>query len=370
MKICRISLALPPVLGGLEEHVAQLSARQAQAGHEAHLVFALGEPLGATGVVSHRVSFAPKNGERSTQKKLRFMRAALPTLRRLLREQSCDIVDAHGDFVEAAFVGALGKLEGVPTVLTIHGGLNERRLTRLASRASFDLVTHFIVVSEAIRQQLMARDVSPKKISVISSGVDVARFARDTRESRREEIVLFVGRLHKIKGVEVLLQAASLVARARPSARFVIVGSGDESLALRERAQVLSNVQFTGALNSTQVDEWLRRASVFVMPSVSLPGQSEGQPRAVMEAMAAGLPIVASYTGGIPELVHEGKGGRLVGPRDPAALAEALVSVISNPAMAAEMGRYNRRAIAPRDFANIEREVTALFERLVRVQKR
>jgi glycosyltransferase involved in cell wall biosynthesis len=369
MKICRISFALPPVLGGLEEHVAELSARQVQAGHEVHLVFATGEPLAAHGVMSHRVSAAVERGGRSTQKKLRFMRAALPTLRRLLREQACDIVDAHGDFVEAAFVGALGKLKGVPTVMTIHGGLSERRLTRLASSASFELISHFIVVSDEIRQQLLERDVSPKKISVISSGVDVARFTDGAHASRREEIVLFVGRLHKIKGVDVLLEAASFVARMRPSARFVIVGDGDEFSELRERARALNNVQFTGALNSAQVDAWLRRASVFVMPSVPLSGQSEGQPRAVMEAMAAGLPIVASRTGGIPELVHDGKGGRLVEPRNPLALSEAIVSVMSNPELAAEMGGCNRRAIVPRDFANIEHEVTALFEKLVRQNK-
>jgi glycosyltransferase involved in cell wall biosynthesis len=150
----------------------------------------------------------------------------------------------------------------------------------------------------------------------------------------------------------------------------VIVGDGPESEALKQQAKGLDNVRFTGALVASRVDEWFRRATVFVMPSVPLAGQTEGQPRAVMEAMAAGLPVVASRTGGIPELVDDGKGGQLVAPGDATALADAIVSVLSNPAAATQMGKHNRAVIEPRNFGKIEQQVTALFEKLAAANRK
>jgi glycosyltransferase involved in cell wall biosynthesis len=135
---------------------------------------------------------------------------------------------------------------------------------------------------------------------------------------------------------------------------------------LRGPAQGSRNVTFAGALQPNDVDAWLARASVFVMPSIGLAGQSEGLPRAVMEAMAAGLPIVASRTGGIPEIVQDGKGGLLVQPSDADALARALIEILSHPMKAKAMGAYNRAAIESRSFPRVEQQVTQLFERLAK----
>jgi glycosyltransferase involved in cell wall biosynthesis len=366
MRICRITMTLSPVLiGGLPLHVEELTLHQARRGAQIHLAFAFGEPPAVAGVVPHRVTMrAGSEDQRSTRQKFRFMRCAWPTLWRLARTEKFDVLDVHGDLVEAFFVGLLGRLTHTPSVVTIHGGLSERRRVRWASRLAFLLPTHFIAVSEGIRRQLEARGVVPQRIDVISSGVDLRKIAALPGAPREANTVLFVGRLHAIKGVDVLLAAVPLVQQRIPGARFVIIGDGPERASLRQQSAGLSAVEFAGALPSEVVLRRMQNASVFVSPSISLPGQSEGQPRAVMEAMASGLPVVGSRTGGIVELLEDGKGAKLVPPGDVRLLADAIVELLSNPIAARQMGQHNRERIKGRDFSAIEEKVTAVFDLL------
>ncbi len=382
MKICRIAHALPPVLGGLEQHAAELSVRQAQGGHQVHLVFARGETPVARNVFGHRVNLpVSRPSEKSTLRQLRFILRALALVRRLVVTRKIDLIDVHGDFVEAFFVGLVGRWTGTPTVLTVQAGLNERAAARVASALAFSVVGHFVAVSEAIRRQLLERGVDAGRISVITNAVDVARFSKPAttlphaqaglmEEFRGRKIILFAGRLHQLKGVEVLLRAVPLVTEKLKDAVFVIGGDGPEAGRLKKLAADLPNVRFTGLLESSVVSALMSRATLFVYPSVPQARQDEGTPRAILEAMAAGLPVVATRSGGIAELVEENRGGKLVTPWDAEELAKALIAVLSDSALAREMGAHNQKVIESKDYSIIERQVTALFERLVREQKR
>lgn len=167
--------------------------------------------------------------------------------------------------------------------------------------------------------------------------------ARDERaEATAPGYLLFVGRLRIRKGVEVLLEAL----RAVPGARLLIAGDGEHREALERRAAELGlgpAVLFLGRCDASRVRGLLSGASALVVPSTY-----EGMPLVVLEAMEAGLPVVASRVSGIPEVVEDGRTGWLVPPEDPEALAAALAEALESPGEARRRGGEGRRRVDER----------------------
>jgi glycosyltransferase involved in cell wall biosynthesis len=156
--------------------------------------------------------------------------------------------------------------------------------------------------------------------------------------------LLFVGRLRIRKGVEVLLEALHELRRAIPGAALRIAGDGEHRAALERAAADLGPaVAFLGTRSSSQVRTLLRGAAALVVPSIY-----EGMPLVVLEAMEAGVPVVASAVSGIPEVVVGGETGWLVPPEDPEALARALEEVLTDPQEARRRGEAGRRRVAGR----------------------
>jgi glycosyltransferase involved in cell wall biosynthesis len=159
--------------------------------------------------------------------------------------------------------------------------------------------------------------------------------------------VLFVGVLERYKGVDVLLKAWPTVMTAIPDAELTIVGGGTLSRELRRWAAssgLEHAIRFLVPVHQKQLCSLLDQASCLVLPS-----RSEGLGRVVLEAMARARPVVGSSVGGIPELIEEGRTGRLVPPGDPAALAAALSSVLSDPSAAEKMGHEARESFEELD---------------------
>jgi len=202
------------------------------------------------------------------------------------------------------------------------------------------------------------------RIRSISSGVDLGRFrvaAPDTFEPfARRPTIVSVGRLHPVKGYEYLVAAARRLAEMGAECEIVVLGEGPDRARL-EASAAGSTVRFPGEAGPAEVAALLLRADVFVLPSVTLPGQAEGTPTAVMEAMAAGLAVVATATGGIPDLVDHGRGGILVPERDPGALADALGFLLRNPVQARAMGAHNRELIAAKDWPLVSGRITQAY---------
>jgi len=156
---------------------------------------------------------------------------------------------------------------------------------------------------------------------------------------------LFVGRLRIRKGVEVLLEAMREL-RCLEGARLLIAGDGEHRVALERRASELElgpAVRFLGRCDAARVRGLLRGARALVVPSIY-----EGMPLVVLEAMEAGVPVIASAVSGIPEVVEDGATGWLVPPEAPEALAEALAAALADPAEAARRGAAGRRRIDER----------------------
>lgn len=277
---------------------------------------------------------------------------ALWRLTQLLRQERPAIVHTH-----TSKAGVLGRLAawaaGVPTIVhTPHGHVFYGHFGRLRSwiflqleRALSPLTDRLIGLTEAERRDHLERGVgSPERFAVIPSGIDLERFgrARERRETPEwfgcppgSIVVGSIGWLTDIKGHRVLVDAAAAVTRTCPALHVVIVGSGDQQDALERQARELGISDAVHLLGHREdVERCLAGFDCFVLPSFN-----EGMGRALVEAMAAGLPVIASRVGGIPALIDDGSNGLLVPAGDSGALADAIGLVIHDPERAAQLGR-------------------------------
>lgn len=262
-------------------------------------------------------------------------------LRLLLREGQFDLVHAH--VYASAAASALATLgTSVPLVVTQHSeGTWSGRVARLVSRWTFRRAQRVIAVSQGIRNLLVTEyGVSPERVTVIPNAVtpvdDEVKMPLDRSEG---PTVGMVARLQPEKGVRVFLEAVPSILASVPACRFVIVGDGPLRAELEGRARELG-VQDRVCFLGFQANA---RALVGKLDLLALPSLSEGTPLVVLEAMAAGVPVVASRVGGIPEQVRDGQEGLLVPPGDPAALSKACIELLRDPVRAREMGEAGRR---------------------------
>jgi glycosyltransferase involved in cell wall biosynthesis len=276
---------------------------------------------------------------------------------RWCREQQIAIV--HTTELYANIFGlpaaALGR---VPVRIGNRREINPDKSTgQIAMQRAAYAVAHKVVAnSRAAAERLRLEGVPARKVAVIANGLDATRYQpRSPRPMLRKDVV--VANLRPEKGHDVLIDSAVDVLRRFPDARFELVGGGPEHDRLRAHAaarHVLYAFTFLG--HRDDVAARMADGDIFVLPS-----RSEAFPNAVLEAMATGLPIVASGVGGILELVADGVTGLLVPPGDAPSLADRLCHLMNDPALGSRLGDAGRaEALARYSF---DRMVTA-FESL------
>jgi glycosyltransferase involved in cell wall biosynthesis len=191
--------------------------------------------------------------------------------------------------------------------------------------------------------------LTPANVLLCRHGVDLDRFSGDRREPQAGRI-LSVGRLVEKKGFEVLVRACGELRRGGIDFELRIIGSGplrDELLALAESEGIADAVHLMGSLSQAQVAAELAAAEVFALTPMVMPnGDRDGIPNVVLEAMAAGVPVVASAVSGIPEVIEDGVNGRLVPPRSPGLLAEALTELLCDVPQRARLAEAARRFVS------------------------
>ena len=287
-------------------------------------------------------------------------------LRRLIRERGIELVHAHwilpNGFVAARAAGAAG----VPYAVTLHGSdvFMAERAAPLAAMARRALAgaAHVTSCSADLRDRLLALagGAGADRVLLVPNGTDLGA-PPDAAASAAVEarlgpaavgggpLVVAVGRLVDKKGFGILLEAAPAILAGRPDARLAIGGGGDLEAPLRRRAAELGiagRVVFPGPLSHPEALALIARAEVFVMPSLrDERGNVDGLPIVVLEAMAAGRPVVASDVAGLPLAVADGETGLLVPERDPAALATAVGSLLADPGRARRLGEAGRSRI-------------------------
>ena len=255
-----------------------------------------------------------------------------------LRRRSIRIV--HSYLFDANLVGTLAaRLARVPVVLVSKRSLDRyvEPHKRVAARLANRFATRVTVPAEAVRLHVHRVEGCPlDKIVVIPNGVDLARVP--LAPPSNGPVVGAVGRLDPRKGHADLLVAMSLVLDRIPGARLLLVGDGPARSSLERQAQALGIAPHVDMLGMVpEGARTLAQMSVFVLPSYV-----EGMSNALLEAMAAGLPVVATDVGGNAEVVVAGQTGLIVPPRDPGALAEAIRVLIEDPERARAMGAAGR----------------------------
>lgn len=344
MTICFLSKRFHPIIGGAENQALELGSWL-----RAHGI----------GVLVLTLQLQPDWPREEAIAGLMVRRlplwAWLPALANQLWIERRQIEVALSFGAAAAFNAAGGLLcrwLSIPVVarLETEGDVANLGRRRCGALRMAELRRHaaFVSFNERMREELLAASVAPGKLHVIPNGVDTNRFCSAPPEAQppRPFTVLYTGRLVARKGVEVLLNAWELVLDRQPEARLLIAGTGGNEPdsvepELRARAawpEFRGSVSFLGPVK--QVEQLLPHTDVFVLPS-----RREGQPRAVLEAMACARPIVATRISGITELIADRTTGLLVAPDKPEELAKAVLELMDNKALAARLGRAAREFV-------------------------
>jgi len=363
----RIAHVIPSLnMGGLEGVVAQLTARLSPTYEHVVLTLERDGPM--------RASFDPGVAVIAMGEQHRPDLWNAGRMARLLRALRPDIVHSRNWSCVDAIVAA--RLAGVRTVIHGEHGRNATDpggrsvLRRVGRRLVSPMVTQFVTVSQDLSRWLLQEVGIPAgKVLAICNGVDTSRFSPGARGTARAElgiepssvVIGTVGRLDPVKDQTGLLRAFSRIAD-RPDTVLVVAGDGPcraELLSLITTLGLGPRVRLLG--ERRDIPRVLAAFDIFVLCSVF-----EGISNTILEAMATGLPVVATGVGGNPELVADGVTGALVGPRDVEGLAAALSYYVDNPEVAERHGSAGRRR-AESDFS-LDGMVAAyghLYERLL-----
>lgn len=272
-------------------------------------------------------------------------------LRALIRKQQVRIVHT---FFETSDLwgGFIARLSGCPVLISSRRDMGILRGSKhqWAYRLAAPLFSEVQTVSEQVRQFCIEQDrLSARKVVTIYNGVSECKPSPEKMLRLREtlgladasHIITTLGHVRQIKGCDVLIHAAAEVCRLYPRALFLIAGENHEPPHYAELGNLIhtlglsKNVRLLGGIK--EVSELLKLSQIFCLPS-----RSEGLSNALLEAMAAGLPSVATRVGGNPELIEEGRTGYLVDSEDSGAMARRIIDLIRSPELAAEMGRESR----------------------------
>jgi glycosyltransferase involved in cell wall biosynthesis len=287
-----------------------------------------------------------------------FDTSTVSSLRRIIGRINPDIIQTHA--IKSHFLTRWSGLWKERPWVAFHHGYTLTDTKMLAYNLldlwSLRAPARIVTVSSAFERQLTGRGISRDRITVVHNAVDVAWVERSgfSRESARqllnigpdEKIILSVGRLSREKAFVDLLAALDRMKASHPElpVHLYIAGEGPERLPLEERVSALGLggcVKFTGAVR--QLAPYYAAADVLAISSIQ-----EGSPNALLEAMAAGLPVVATSVGGIPEIATHGESALLVAPGKPESLANGLAQMLLRPDQASQMAELARRIVVER----------------------
>jgi len=385
MKILQIAQCFPPAIGGVETHVYNISKGLVDRGSEvvvycSNLAAANAESVLPAKYWNHEID-GIKVRRFPAFKLIKPTRTTImpSMLFALLKEENIDIIHAHSYGYFPMYCSYLpSRMKRVPLVFTPHFSVETTVPSALRKiydsslgNLSLRSADRIIAITRTEKGELERITGFSSKISVIPNGVDVALFEDQTLGTKfkrkyglQKDIVLFVGRLAYSKGLTYLFQAIPNVIEQYPDVHFVFVGKDwgiKETLVCQaKKLGVADCTIFTGPLFGNEFLGAYQAADVFVLPSIA--GEAFGI--VLLEAMAAGKPVIASNVGGICDLVTNNVNGFLVTPADAEALAENLLTLLRNKELAFQMGTINKLKAQKYSWKEIVKELEKLYDRL------
>jgi glycosyltransferase involved in cell wall biosynthesis len=310
---------------------------------------------------------------------------SLSAVRMILREKP-DVVHFQGanEVLQAIIVFFASIFSGSKTVLTTHGLHEQIRLFRKRGvsrwvneaflRIALGMANNVIALSNSDIAPLSFLGVPLAKIYIIPNGIDLSKYSPSPLGSQPAgrslvpdgPFVLCVARIRENKGIESLMKAAANIISKRPDVKFVVVGNRSESYALKldrlsEKLGLEKNFLFTGYVkDESDVIELYKAACAFVLPSFM-----ESLPLVLLEALASGLPVVATRVGGIPELISSSE-GILVAPGDVDGLSSSLLFLLENDAARIRMGQNARKKAESYSWRKIGQRTISLYAKLLK----
>ncbi|MBW3620347.1 MAG: glycosyltransferase family 4 protein [Actinobacteria bacterium] len=359
MRIVLVSPYDMDVPGGVQSHVAHLASELRRGGDEVRVVAPGTRSRGGLVAVGGSVRIPFNDSVAPIALDPRVLRRT----RDAVAAFAPDVVHVHEPAVP--WVALSASLAGVaPTVGTYHAWSDRDRAYRAARpmlRRVARRLDALIAVSDAAADyHSRALGIPERDFRIIPNAVDVDRFARALPiPGDLPPTLLFVGRLERRKGLEQLIRAMMILKPERPDVRLLIVGEGPERDRCQEMipARLRSDVVFLGRVDLDDLPRFYRSADLFVSPALG--GESFGI--VLLEAMAAGTPVVASDIPGYRSVLRHELHGRLVPPGDPRALADAILTLLDNPALRGAMGREAQAAVRDYDWAAVTARLRSLY---------
>ncbi|NLG32557.1 MAG: glycosyltransferase family 4 protein [Syntrophomonadaceae bacterium] len=352
-------------VGGAEELVLTMMKLIDREKFEPHLVCLCPGPFAA---------LAEASGFKSTviPMKHKLDITTITPVREYLRKNRIGIVHSHG--VRANLVARVAaKRESLPVVTTVHSVLRydypsavEAFLARWLTMITNRYTDRFIAISKAIEDEIHKMGVPAHKVQVIYNGLDLTKFKapgnpgeikRNLKLDPNRPIVSMISRLHPVKGHEYFIRAAYEVLKSEVNAQFLIIGEGDY------RARIEQWVDELGIKDSvivpgyySPIEDIYAISDILCVPSIM-----EGLGMVILEAMNFNVPVIASNTGGIPEIIHDGVDGLLVQPKDYLSLARNIIKVLNDRQLAARLIAHGQKKVQSFTLETMTRRVENIY---------
>ena len=357
LRILRLAERIPPLPGGKEIHVAELTRAQSQLGHRVHVLYRFGdeEALDSPATKIHLPgALANLHGLSGTAW---FAAQAMRTAGDL---SGFDVLHAHGDIAEAWMCSRRTRRSTTPMVLTVHGQLNPR-FTR-PSRLAFTGVDAFIALGDRVRQDLDRCGVPAERIVTMSSGLNSGLLNEAERDvTARPGLIVAVGTLDRVKNLQTTIRAV-MALPDRMNVTLEIIGDGADSSRLKELADGSERVRFLGQQSRTEVYRHVAAADAFVIASERVAGKGEGVPTALLEAMALGQLCIVSSQATPDPVVTDRQSYWTFSPTDVGALTRLISRALTERDERAILGPRARAAVAGLDWLDMARRVTDVYE--------
>lgn len=362
MKIAMLVNEFPPKkMGGVGISTYNTAFYLSKIGHEVHVLTIqngeLPEKSTESGFYVHRISW----------KKIKVLGNLLFSVKVLkeLKDLNPDIVHVQGLWI--GIPGYLAKKAlKIPYVVTGHGSdvyLQSKLLLNLRSKPVLRSADAIIALTEDMKKEI--QKISKKDILVVPNGVNLKEFKYSLKFNRtkKERKILFVGSLVPVKGVKYLIESMKAIKNNYSNVQLVIIGDGTEKHELEKLVVEfgLSDcVSFVGKVPNHKVSQYMIESDIFVLPSLS-----EGFGIVLLEAMASGLPIVASNVGGIPSLVQNEINGFLVESRNPERISEKVLLLFDNEELMIKISENNKKIVEQYDWEKVVVQLEDIYYKCI-----
>jgi len=364
-RICLVTHFFPPHMGGIEKVSYEQSKRLTESGYQIDVLTS--KIKGQNEYPAKGIRVFPYSTINIAERiGVPYPILSIEAYRKFSQViKKCDLVHAHGHvYMSSYLAGKFAKKYKKPFIVTQHNtfidyqsilNMLEHLNDLIIGKSVLKHADRIITVSKETMKYVLRLGADKSKTSVMYNGVDIDYFHPANKAENRKKlglpknrkIILSVRRLVYKNGLDTLIESASHVTRNHPDVLFVVAGKGPSRKLIEDRIKELGiedNIKLTGFVPDNLLPAYYDAADYFVLPSAS----GEGLPLVLLEAMACGLPVIATTVGGTPEIIDHMKNGVLVPPRNPEAMADTLSKLLSEKKLEKSIGEEARIVVENR----------------------